>query len=270
MTVLTDPVEKYMSSPVQTVTADDDVSEAARVLREADVSSLAVVGRDGSLAGVISFADLLQMGHVLGRMTGGRTTLTLPSSCVGDVMTLHPVFVPHDATLLDAAKKMLEKRIHRVFVMRANELAGVVSTRDLMLAVADAKIATPIAQYMSKPVLTVPAHETLARAVERLAKAGVSGLVVMDEEQPSGLFTQLEAVAARDLPPSTRVEEVVEYSVICLPWRTPLYRAAAFAANTRARRVLAMDGTEIRGILTALDFVKAALDPEPHRPVEED
>ena len=95
-----------------------------------------------------------------------------------------------------------------------------------------------------------------------LASSSVSGIVVMDDGSPCGLFTRIEAVAQRDLPSDTRVGDVVELSVICLPWRTKLSRAAAFASHSRARRVLAMDGTELRGILTSLDFVRAALEAD--------
>jgi CBS domain-containing protein len=154
---------------------------------------------------------------------------------------------------------MVAKRYHRLFVTQAGTLAGVLSTRELMLAVCDAEIAEPLAKYATKPVHTIDSDRTLVEGIEKLTTANVSGLVVMEDGMPSGLFTQLEALASRDMPAETKISEVVEYSVICLPWRTPLYRAAGFAANSRARRVLTMDGTEVRGIVTALDFVKAAI-----------
>lgn len=259
MSIFDAPVSKYMTETVVTVSIDADLTDAEALLRQFGVTALPVLARDNSVCGVISFTDLMRVGHVLGRMMGSRTALTLPSSCVGDVMTADPGLIDANATLAEAAKMMVDKRYHRIFVTRDGVLSGVISTRDMMLAVCDAEIAVPIAKFASSPVETIEGDMSLFHGIEKLTVANVSGLVVMEDGIPSGLFTQLEAVASRDLPSATKISEVVEYAVICLPWRTPLYRAAGFAANTRARRVLCMDGTEIRGILTALDFVKAAL-----------
>lgn len=259
MSILDEPIEKHMTETVITASVDDDVSEADALLRMHEISSLPVMGRNGDLAGVLSFRDLLQAGHVLGRMMGSRTALTLPESCVGDVMTATPVTVDVNQPLREAARLLLEKHIHRVYVLREGQLVGVVSANDLLRVAADLGITAPIARYASSPVITVEADATLFHAVELLASSHVSGVVVVEDKMPIGLFTQLEAVAQRALPADTLVSHVVELSVICLPWPTPLSRAAAFAAHSRARRVLAMDGTELRGILTALDFVRAAL-----------
>lgn len=259
MAIFDERISKYMVETVVTVGIDADVAEAEALLRQFGVSALPVLGRDQSVCGVISFTDLIRVGHVLGRMMGSRTALTLPASCVGDVMTPTPALIDAEASLAEAAKLMTEKRYHRLFVTKGDALVGVISTREMMLAVCDAQIADPIAKYASSPVHTIESDKSLFQGIEKLTATNVSGLVVMEDGIASGLFTQLEAVASRDLPSSTKISEVVEYSVIGLPWRTPLYRAAGFAANSRARRVLTMDGTEVRGILTALDFVKAVV-----------
>lgn len=257
MSAFADPVEKHMTATVVTVTVDDDLTTAEGLLRLHEISSLPVFGRDGTLAGVISFRDLLQAGHVLGRMMGSRTVLTLPSACVGDIMTDRPLTVRPDDTVGVAAEMMLERRVHRVYVMRGNDLLGVISTNDLLRVVAAGDDTSPIAKYAKSPVITIDAGASLFHAVEKLASSNVSGIVVVEEGVPVGLFTQNEAIAQRDLPSDTRVGDVLELSILALPWPTPTNRAAALAAHSHARRVLTMDGTEVRGILTALDFVRA-------------
>lgn len=260
MSIFDEPVRERMTSTVVTVSVDDDLQVAEQLMRLHDISSVPVMGRDGDVAGVLSFRDLLNAGHVLGRMLGSRTALTLPSGCVGELMTPTPIVVTPDSTIREAAKTMLTRRIHRVYVVDAGNLVGVVSTNDMIRFVGQGTISVPITRYATSPVLTIDADASLFQAVEKLASSFVSGLVVVDDGLPCGLFTQLEALAQKDLDDGVKVGEVVEYSVISLPWRTPLFRAAAFAANSRAHRVLAMDGTEIRGILTGLDFVRAGLE----------
>jgi CBS domain-containing protein len=106
-------------------------------------------------------------------------------------------------------------------------------------------------------VLSVQATDPVATAINRLDQSRVSGLVVLDHGAPAGLFSQIEALSARDLSPQTAVEEVMSFSLLTLPVATPLFRAAAFAASARARRLLALDGPTVAGILTGLDFAKA-------------
>jgi CBS domain-containing protein len=82
--------------------------------------------------------------------------------------------------------------------------------------------------------------------------------VVDDDEWPVGTFTQAEGLGARGLPGDTPLEEAMSYAMLCLDVRTPLYRAAAHAHATRARRVLAVSEGRVRGILTGLDFARVA------------
>lgn len=260
MTNFDAPVRTRMSRTVVTVSVDDDVSAAEQTLRLHDISSVPVVGRDGDLAGVLSFRDLLSAGHVLGRMLGARTALTLPAACVGELMTAKPIVVTPETPIREAAGILHSRRIHRVYVVEGAELVGVLSTNDLIRVVGEGAIRLPISRYMTSPVKTVDADATLFQAVELLASSFVSGLVVVEDGLPSGLFTQTEAIAQKDLPDDTRVGDVADHSLITLPWRTPLFRAAAFAATNRAHRVLAMDGNTIEGILSGLDFVRAGLD----------
>ena len=49
-------------------------------------------------------------------------------------------------------------------------------------------------------------------------------------------------------------------SILLLDGQTPIHRAAAQARATRVRRVVALENGRPRGILTGLDFAKAAAD----------
>ncbi len=63
MSVFERTVSEYMSSPVCTVSADDTVEDAHKIMTEKRISCLAVVGRDGQPAGVVSRSDLLRIGR---------------------------------------------------------------------------------------------------------------------------------------------------------------------------------------------------------------
>jgi hypothetical protein len=72
------------------------------------------------------------------------------------------------------------------------------------------------------------------------------------------VFTQMNALASRDLPRSTPVDTTFDAAVICLPADTPLYRAAAHAAELDVRRVLACSQHEAVGVVSGLDFARVA------------
>jgi len=259
MTHFATPVSALMTSPVVMLPAGARLTDADRVLRERGVSCLAIVGDDGSPAGVLSRTDLLHLGRVEARSRGRATLLTLPDRPVHEVMQRDIVSVAPDASVAAAAKAMVARRIHRVFVMDKGAFAGVLSTKDVLVAIDQKRVATPIGEVMSRPAFTIPLRAPLSLATDRLSKAHVSGLCVVDDDEwPVGTFTQREALAARDLPGTTPVEEVMSYAMLCLHQRTPLHRAAAYAHETRARRVLAIEDNRVVGVITGLDFARVA------------
>ncbi|KAB2899174.1 MAG: CBS domain-containing protein, partial [Kofleriaceae bacterium] len=134
-------------------------------------------------------------------------------------------------------------------------------TADLAAAVRDARVETPLSVVMSSPILTVKTTDPLSLADQRLEHAHVSGLVVIEDDWPVGLFSQVEAMASRDLPRDTPVEDVFEQALICLPDTTKIHRAAAYAARLDVRRVVACRQREAVGIVSGLDFARVVAGP---------
>jgi CBS domain-containing protein len=252
------PVRHHMQSPVVSVRVGDDLARVRDELDKRRFSSLPVVDEEGRPVGVLSRTDLLR----LGRMEAGRrpksALLTLPQRPVERAMTRPIVVVGRDATVRDCARLMREHHHHRVFVIYEERLAGVFTTRDLMTVVSQARVEGTVADLMTAPVFTVRVEEPIALATDRLARAHVSGLVVVDDGWPVGIFTQAEALEAARMPRDTPVEDVFSPALLCLSQRAPLHRAAAQAAATSARRVIATHEREMVGILTGLDFTRVA------------
>jgi CBS domain-containing protein len=111
---------------------------------------------------------------------------------------------------------------------------------------------------MSQPVESVLLGAPISEAVERLASAGVHGLVVVDGLSPVGIFDHNEALAARRLPPSLLedpVEQIMCHDVITLSASTPIHRAARYSWSTKARRILVRENEQLVGIVSDLDLV---------------
>ncbi len=248
-----------MTSQVATVAPDAMLTHVARELDERRISALPVVDAAGAITGVISRADLVHVGRMQAGSHYKASALTLPEKRAAELVAQiarTPLVIAPTASLRDAARMMCAEQVHRLFVVDGGKLTGVLSTFDLMTAVRNAKIEIPISEIMSTPLFTVKAQQPISVAIERLENARVQGLVVVDDDFPVGVFTQIEAMQARDLPRDTRIDDVFDPSMLCLPDSTKLYRAAEQARRLEVRRVIPCRGREAVGIVTAFDFAK--------------
>lgn len=252
------PVSAYMTTAVEAVHPTDPLERVQAALATQAFSAVAVVDERQQLVGVVSRTDLLRLGRRQASTRSGASVLVLPRKAVHEVMEPDVLTVTPETPLSQAATLMLRHRVHRLFVEEQGKLLGVVSTKDLMSAVVEKRIAAPLSGFMSHPVFSVSFDDSLAVAVERLDKAHVSGLVVMEDDWPIGVFTQIEALEAKDLARDTPVEQALSPAMLCLDVETPLYRAAQQAHAMDARRIIAVKNRRLEGILTGLDFARAA------------
>jgi CBS domain-containing protein len=216
-----------------------------------------VVDEQGAAVGIVSMTDLLREAR-LEAGAPGTALRVIPSSHVAREVMRSPVIGVDDGQpIRDAAKAMVENRIHRVVVRRGGRAVGVVSTRDVMRAVQFHHIDLPLSRVMTTKVETIGVGASIEAAIARLGEKNVRGLVVVDGEYPVGIFTQAEAFKARALPDDVLkmpVEEVMSYEIITSSPHAPLYRVAAQAVAVRARRVLVVETGKLEGIVTGFDL----------------
>jgi len=249
------PVSEYMAPNVEVSSLETPIEDLARMMHGRAVSGIPVL--DGAtLAGVVSRTDLINLGLL---QSGRRWTSPcnpLPRRVAKDVMTKPAQVVASSAPLHAAARLMHDHQIHRVFVVDEDLLVGVIGTAELAAAVRDARIETPLSEVMTSMIVGIDVHAPLSAAVDLLAKTHVSGLIVTEAGIPIGAFTQLDALASRDLPRGTPIETIYDAGVISLPLTTKLHRAAAHAAQLDVRRIVACRGGDAVGVLGGLDFAR--------------
>jgi len=260
--ILKTSIDEYMSKPAHAVAPTDLLASVYKRLLETNVSCLAVVDGD-SLVGVVSRTDLLRAGRRQATPTSDaadarHVLLEFSPTPVAEVMT-HTVDLVSPTTSIAAASAIMsEQHVHRVFVGSKESLLGVFSTLDVMRVIRDGVAKEPISEFMSAPIEVVDVEETVAKAVDQLEKSHVSGLIAVENEWPVGVFTQVEALAARDLEDDTLVEDAMDPALICMPVTTSMHRAAQQALRMRVRRVVASENRHMRGILSGLDFARYA------------
>jgi CBS domain-containing protein len=144
--------EDAMRSPVLTVEEDASLAEAAAFLNEHGISGALVMDPGGRPVGVVSLFDIVAYLAGAERPEGGfyryaypRTTEAgefegweesernpLAETPVSEIMTSKIITVPADLPLRVVARRMWDRKIHRVFVERDGRPAGVISSMDLL------------------------------------------------------------------------------------------------------------------------------------------
>jgi CBS domain-containing protein len=128
-----------MSTPPIIVAPTTTLSEAERIMQHRQVRRLPVV-EHGRLIGIITWGDLRAA------QPSAATTLSvyewralLERATVAACMTRDPITIPPDATVLAAARLMLDRKIGGLPVVAAERVVGMITESDLFrLLIADA------------------------------------------------------------------------------------------------------------------------------------
>lgn len=131
-------VSELMQRDVKTVGMDADVNEAVVTLADSHISALPVVDGTGRMVGVVSSTDVLTS-EAEAPDARAREAL-FQDTMVRDIMTTRPLTVSPDSEVREAAQQMLYADIHRLFVVEGDQVLGVISTTDIMRAVATGRL----------------------------------------------------------------------------------------------------------------------------------
>ncbi len=139
-----------MRRRVETLSPDMPMEEAIGILLDRGISGAPVVDAAGKLVGVLSQRDFMtaERDHLRGREPAfyrdrGKIAVALPDAAapsrpVKEYMTREIIAVDEDAGIVEVARLMSDRRIHRVIVTRGAKVAGLISSLDVMRALADA------------------------------------------------------------------------------------------------------------------------------------
>ena len=115
---------------------------------------------------------------------------------VKDYMRRDIVTVDIESSAVDASKLMLEKEVGCLIVLKNDQLAGIVTERDLVsrvMAKEKDPSKTPVSDFMSAPLITIDVDSSLEDAVKTMVEHGIRRLPVVHDNIIYGVFT------ARDL-----------------------------------------------------------------------
>lgn len=133
-----------MQRTVITVQADERLADVERMMTEAQVSGAPVVDYGERVLGIVSLRDLVRHRADDDELPADADPSVFDDpeatrargARAADVMTQELVTVPPMLPLPQVARRMVEARVHRVLVEDRDKLVGLVSSMDLMGAMA--------------------------------------------------------------------------------------------------------------------------------------
>jgi len=150
-----------MKGPALTVGPETTLLELRRIFVENHIHGVPVVDREGRLLGIVSSSDLLASGLYTDDAERPRPAAVdyltelfefspeeprdftsdlddgFGSRTAGDVMTKDASTVDIDAPIDEAARALVERRIHRVVVLEHGRVCGIISSLDLVSVLAN-------------------------------------------------------------------------------------------------------------------------------------
>jgi len=136
-------VKNAMSKKVIKIKSGSTLGQAAKILTKNKISGAPVVAKDGKMIGIVSEKDLFRavypnlqdilkhIGLWLDRQKIRHRISKKKKTKVNAIMTKQVISVEPDTPLLKAGSLMLQKRIHRLPVLKDGKIVGILSRRDV-------------------------------------------------------------------------------------------------------------------------------------------
>jgi CBS domain-containing protein len=216
-------VKDIMSHPVITVTPDDTLLTAVRIMLQRKISGLPVVDAAGHLVGMVTEGDLLRRAETdtvrrrprwieffVGPGRLAEEYVHGNARMVSDVMSPEVKTVGEDAPLEEVVRTMERYGIKRVPVLRGTELVGMVTRKNLMHALlrAPKRAARPSATDATiREQLLAHLSEQSWAPVGAIDVQVSDGIVTLSGTLTDDRQRQALCVAAQNIPGVKKVED---------------------------------------------------------------
>ena len=185
-------VSTVMVKDLITVDADDDLTDVAKILIEKNIGAIPVLS-DGEMVGIVTKSDFIYL----------CKAKAYEKISVKDIMTTDIVSISADDRLVHARKVIMDSEIGRLLLTEDNELAGIITSKDIAKAFVSFRKHTPdkyqasqikeliAGDFMSTNVETISQDATIPQLADAMIETGYNGYPVVDyDDQIIGIVTQ--------------------------------------------------------------------------------
>ena len=245
-------VGDVMSKEVATISPEEIVISAAKIMSDSKISCLVVMD-SGNVEGIITETDVL-------RRVGNKSK-DFYRTKLGRIMSSPVESVSSDLSVLEASKIMGVKHIKRLPIMDEGKLVGIVTQTDLVRALTSYGLWRDISEIMTRNIAGIQMDASVAEAAEIMTSRKISCIVVMDGDDVAGVLTEKDllgrVVALQRDPANTRMEEVMSSPVTSVPSNFSVYSASKVMEEMNIRRLVIMKDKRLCGVLTQTDIFMA-------------
>jgi CBS domain-containing protein len=196
-------VKDYMSSPIYVIEKNEPIQRARNLMFKYGVGRLPVMD-DGKLVGIVTKYDITNRLNQAAPEWRRRPIDKVP---IQVVMTETPITIYPDATMTQAAELMVENGISGLPVERDGEIAGMITSRDMIRYFADQDIKARVGDLMNKEVVTVHRHHTITHVLDEMNLQGASRVLVYEDNMsPVGIITRSGLTFSEMMGPKDEME----------------------------------------------------------------
>jgi len=187
-------ISSVMVKDVFTVPQTMQLDEVARLMLENGIGSVPVMNDDDDMVGIVSKADFVTL----------AVGIAFEKITVKEIMSKDLTVVSPTERLVHARRQMLESHVGRLPVVEDEELAGMVTSKDLMRAFIDFRKKVPekyqksqikevlVEDIMSSNPTFTSKDATIADVARVMIETGYNGLPVVEEDKVVGIITQTD------------------------------------------------------------------------------
>lgn len=185
-------VSTVMVKDLITVDEDDDLTDVAKVLIDKNIGAIPVLS-DGEMVGIVTKSDFIYL----------CKAKAYEKISVKDIMTSDIISISADDRLIHARKVIMDSKVGRLLLTEDNELAGIITSKDIAKAFVSFRKHTPdkyqasqikeliAGDYMSTNVETISQDASIPQLADAMLETGYNGYPVVDyDDQIIGIVTQ--------------------------------------------------------------------------------
>jgi len=259
-------IGRIMVSDVLTITPENTLYEAAKIMGENRIGSL-IVMKYKTPVGIITERDLLrevadkEIALEKDWLAGGAS---IKEEKVEQIMSYPLITISRKSSIKEAAQKMIEKKIRRLGVTESGKLVGIVTSADLIRCLPETPesmhVWFEVDYFMSKGIITADEETSVEGVAKIMGEKGIGSVIVTSHGEPIGIFTERDLLTkflAKDRSLKIEVGKVCSSPLITAPLGISIHDAAAIMTSKRIKRLPITKEGKLAGILSARDLVEA-------------
>lgn len=244
-------VEEIMTPRVFTITPEESMDRAARIMGQKHIGSL-IVKKYETPVGIVTERDLLT--KILAQDKDPE------EENVEKVMSYPLVTICLTAKIKEAAKLMILKK-GRLAVFDCGKLMGIVTASDLIRSLPDIpETEALVDDFMTKEVETAEENTPVKEISKTMGEKRIGSVIITKKGKLAGIFTERDLLNAfltnRDALEGD-VGTLISTPLITESPGISVHKAATTMAIKQIRRLPIVSDDKLLGIITARDLVEA-------------